>query len=93
MALMWRCFTILLTIPQAVELSVMTGVGGWGWPVSSLAKHSSPPLCVLTYSAPISASAAEDMMFLNTSHPMWTGPFGGGGQASSLLGSVNTALT
>eukprot|EP00957_Ditylum_brightwellii_P101318 7720887-Ditylum_brightwellii.AAC.1 len=70
----------------------MTGVGGWGWPISSRARHNSSPFLVLTYSAPISASAALDMTLRMTSHTVCTGPFGGGGVAGCFFGSADAAL-
>eukprot|EP00957_Ditylum_brightwellii_P097201 7402980-Ditylum_brightwellii.AAC.1 len=66
MALVQHCFTILLTIPYALELSVMNGVGGWGWPISLRAKYNSSPLHMFTYSAPISTSAVLDITFCMT---------------------------
>ena len=33
----WRCFMVWLAMPTAVELSQVTGVGGWGRPISSSA--------------------------------------------------------
>eukprot|EP00957_Ditylum_brightwellii_P007060 534180-Ditylum_brightwellii.AAC.1 len=54
-----RWCTVELIIPHAVELSVMTGVGGWGCPILVRASLSSSPFLVLEKRAPISALAAD----------------------------------
>ena len=53
-----------LMMPSAVELSVWTGVGGCGWPISSRIFLSSTPFRAFVYRDPISASAADDMTAL-----------------------------
>eukprot|EP00957_Ditylum_brightwellii_P181315 13812421-Ditylum_brightwellii.AAC.1 len=70
----------------------MTGVGGWGWPISSRAKRNSSPFCVFTYSTPISASAALDITLRMTLHTVCTGPFGGGGVSGCFVGSADATL-
>eukprot|EP00957_Ditylum_brightwellii_P189195 14401517-Ditylum_brightwellii.AAC.1 len=79
-------------MPHAVELSVMTRVGGWGWPISLRARHNSSPFLVLTYIAPISASAVLDMMLCMTLHTVCTGPFVSGGVTGCFSGSADAAL-
>eukprot|EP00957_Ditylum_brightwellii_P084809 6448374-Ditylum_brightwellii.AAC.1 len=75
-----------------MELSVMTGVGGWGWPISSRAKRNSSPLHMFTYSAPISASAVLDITLCMTMHTVCKGPFGSGCVAGSLFKSADAGL-
>ena len=64
MALVRFGITRKLMIPSAVELSVCTGVGGWGWPISSKMLRISTPFRAFVYSAPSSAYAADDMTAL-----------------------------
>ena len=54
-------WTHKLTMLSAVELSVWTGVGSCKWLISSKILRSSTPFHAFIYSAPISASAAEDI--------------------------------
>eukprot|EP00957_Ditylum_brightwellii_P101598 7743225-Ditylum_brightwellii.AAC.1 len=92
MAQVWRWRTVELLIPQAVELSVMTGVGGWGCPISVRASCSSLPFLVLEKRAPISASAVDAITCLMISHTLCTGPLRGTFDAGGLVGSVDGSL-
>jgi hypothetical protein len=57
----WTCKFMM---PSAVELSVWTGVGGCGCPITLKIFRSSTPLRAFVYNAPILASAADDMTAL-----------------------------
>ena len=86
------CLTVLFRIPHAVELSVITGVGGCGWPISSRAKQSSSPLQALMNKAPISASVVDAMTVRKILHTVWMGPLRGAGAVGGLLGSSDAEL-
>jgi hypothetical protein len=60
------CFIIPLLYPVAVVLSVSIGVGGCLCPTSSNVVLMTAPSLAFIKSAPISASAAEDMTCLRT---------------------------
>jgi hypothetical protein len=53
------CLMLSFAMPHAVELSVCTGVGGCGYPISSRVVHKMVAFLVFSNSAPISASKAE----------------------------------
>ena len=57
------CFgwIVLVTTPNAVELSIWIGVLGWGCPISSNKTRMGTASLALIYNAPSSASAAEDI--------------------------------
>lgn len=69
---------LLFTIPQAVELSVWMGVGGWGCPISSRICLIYTVSLALVHSAPSSASAADDMTALMICAMFRMDPLGGG---------------
>ena len=50
-------------MPQAHALSVLTGVGGCGWPSSSRVRRVEAPSWVFMNRAPVSASVADAMTF------------------------------
>eukprot|EP00957_Ditylum_brightwellii_P150012 11424566-Ditylum_brightwellii.AAC.1 len=62
-ALVLHCLTQLLTMPSAVELSVIRIVASWGCPISASAVQNSSPRWQLAYKLPNPASAAEPMTF------------------------------
>ena len=66
--------TLLLTTLSAVELSVWIGVGCWAWPKNLSVCHAGTASQQLMYSAPISASAAEDMSALIICAMVWIAP-------------------
>ena len=63
MALDLRCLTVLLMIPEVVELSVFIGVGPWGFTISSNEVLSIFSSLGLMNSPPNSSSAAEAINF------------------------------
>eukprot|EP00957_Ditylum_brightwellii_P052651 3991677-Ditylum_brightwellii.AAC.1 len=79
-------------IPHAVELSVRTGVGSWGWPISVIARRSSSPFLVLEKRAPISASAVDAITFRITSQMVCTGPLRVTGPCGGLEGLGEASL-
>ena len=58
-ALDMRCFTVLLMMPDAVELSVCIGVGNCGCPIYSNEVLSNSPSLALTNRPPNAAYDAE----------------------------------
>ena len=72
------CFSVPFMIPFAAVLSVATGVGGCGWPISARAVRMSVAFCKFSESPPNSASVAYCMTFLRILHYTCTGPFLGG---------------
>ena len=74
-----------MAIPEAVELSVFIGVGGWGCPISSNVVRNITASLPLTKSPPISASAADAITFFMMEHTACSGPFGGGTRVGSSL--------
>ena len=77
-ALEFFCLIEELTIPAAVELSVLSGVHGWGWPSSARHVRIGSAICALWKSAPSSASAADAITFLRVLHSAWRTPLGVG---------------
>jgi hypothetical protein len=63
-------------IPEAVELSVLTGIGGWECPSSTRVVRSATASWQLTKRSPTSASAAEAMTWCSLWQMVWMGPFG-----------------
>ena len=63
MALDLRCLTVLLMMPEAMELSVCMGIGPCGCPISSSEFLSTSLSLVLMNRPPNSASAAEAITF------------------------------
>eukprot|EP00957_Ditylum_brightwellii_P006606 501011-Ditylum_brightwellii.AAC.1 len=64
----------LLTIPLAVELSVIMGVGGWGCPIFSRAILNPTAALPLTNKAPTSVFAADDITAVILVHSVCTAP-------------------
>jgi hypothetical protein len=60
------CLMVPFEIPNAVELSVWSGVAGWMWPNSVSVTLSGAPLWEFWKHAPTSDSAAEVTTFLIT---------------------------
>jgi hypothetical protein len=60
------CFIVPLLYPVAVVLSVSIGVGGCGCPNSSNGVRRTAPSLAFIKTAPIYASAAEDITCLRT---------------------------
>ena len=65
MALDMRYLTVLLMIPEAMELSVCMGIGPCGFPISSSEVLSTSPSLELINRPPNSASAAEAITFFS----------------------------
>jgi hypothetical protein len=61
-------FTVLFTMPTAVELSQCIGVGGWGCPISSSMSQKIVACLQLRNNAPSSASAADATTNLKIPH-------------------------
>ena len=55
-------------MPAAVELSVLMGVLGWGYPISYKHVRMGSATCQLYKSAPSSASAVDDMTLRRVMH-------------------------
>ena len=71
--------------PSAVVLSVIIGVGGWMWPISSRSVLAGMACLELRNNTPISASAAEDMTLLMIWAMLWKAPlFGGQSELSDM---------
>ena len=76
-------WTLLLTTPLAVALSVCMGVGGCGCPISVKMFLMCTASLALMNNPPNSASAAEDITAFNIWATLWMLPLLGG--ISSLL--------
>ena len=63
-------------MPAAVELSVLSGVGGCGNPISARHVRMGAATWPLWKRAPSSASAADAMTLRSVRHSAWRGPFG-----------------
>ena len=74
---------VLFTTPHAVELSTWIGVGGCLCPNSSSRCRIGTASRALMYSAPSSASAADDMTALMIWETVNTAPLFGGSSLSS----------
>ena len=69
------CFTVSFIIPSVHLLSVVIGVGGWGYPrLESVSRNVSTSF-VLWKSAPSSASTVDDMMFFIMEERTWIALF------------------
>ena len=68
----------LFAIPDAVELSVLIGMGGWMCSNSSTVVLYIVASWLLTKSAPISAPPADAITFFMMEQTICKGPFGGG---------------
>jgi hypothetical protein len=75
MAFVRFCFIVPLLYPVAVVLSVSIGVGGCLCPNSSNVVLRTAPSLAFIKTAPISASAAEDITFLRTLLMIKIAPF------------------
>ena len=73
-----RCHILLFAIPNAVDLSVLIGMGGWMCPNSSKVVLKIMASWPLTKRAPISASAADAITFFMMAQTTCKGPFEGG---------------
>jgi hypothetical protein len=73
-----RCLKVLFAIPEAVELSVLIGVGGWGWLSSSSVVRIGTASWPLAKRPPTSASTADAMTLQSLWQTVWMGPLGGG---------------
>eukprot|EP00957_Ditylum_brightwellii_P196060 14937868-Ditylum_brightwellii.AAC.1 len=62
-------------MPTAVKLSLIMGVGGCRWPISSKATCMGFAWQAFQKSAPSSASAADDATSFNIVHNECTAPF------------------
>ena len=65
-------------IPNAVLLSIFSGVVGWGWPSSIRVVLMGTADLPLWYISCVSASAAELITFFKVKHSVRMGPFGFG---------------
>ena len=61
--------------PMAVVLSMITGVLGWGWPISSNAIHIGSALLQFMYDTATSVSHADDVRDFIASVSACTAPF------------------
>jgi hypothetical protein len=87
-----RCLRVLFAIPEAVELSVLIGVGGRGWLSSSSVVRSGTASWPLTKRPPTSASAADAMTLQSLWQTVWMGLLGGGFLVGALVGSRELEL-
>jgi hypothetical protein len=69
------CFIVSFKMPNAVELSVRSGVAGWTWPTSVSVTLSGDPLWAFWKHAPTSDSAAEATTFFRTDATLRVEPF------------------
>ena len=69
---------LLLTTPSAIALSVCSGVGGCGWPISSRMIQIYTASCALMYRASSSASVADDITCLSMCVMLRMAPLLGG---------------
>ncbi len=76
--------TVLFAMPMAVELLQCTGVGGWGWPISSSVSQNIVACLQFRKRAPSLASAVEATMKRNIAHRVKKAPF-------NLMGLVGSA--
>jgi hypothetical protein len=67
--------TVLFAMPMAVELLQCTGVGGWGWPISSSVSRNIIACLQFRKRAPSLASTAEAMTKHNIAHKVKKAPF------------------
>ena len=74
MALDMSCLTVLLMMPDAVELSVCIGVGPCGCPISSNGVLSTSPSLALMKRPPNSTSAAVAIKFFKMTATTNTAP-------------------
>jgi hypothetical protein len=82
----------LLVMPAGVELSVFTGVAGWGCPSSLSVVPIGTASCPLTNSPPTLALAAEAMTGQSLWQTVWMGPLGSGLLVGTLAGLADWAL-
>jgi hypothetical protein len=68
-------FIVSFKMPNAVELSVRSGVAGWMWSNSVSVTLSGAPLWAFLNHAPTSDSAAEATTFFMTDAKLRTEPF------------------
>ena len=73
-ALDLRCLTVLLMMPDAVELSICVGVGPCGCTISSNEVMSTSPSLALINRPTNSASAAEAIMYFKMAATTSTAP-------------------
>ena len=64
------CLNFPVKMPCAVVLSVLSGVGGWGWPSSTIIRRMIRVSFVFTNSAQHSALAANAATFFKIVHPI-----------------------
>ena len=72
-------FIVLFRMTSVVELSVLIGVAGCGWPNSSRIMYRFIASWLLWNDSSGSTSAADVTTFRNMAHDAWNEPFGGGG--------------
>ena len=72
------CFAIPFTMLFAYVLSVSTGVGGCGWPISTREFLMDVYFWKFSNNPPNSASMADAMTFLVILNYTYNGPFSGG---------------
>ena len=85
-ALDLRCLMVPVSVPNAVELSTLTGMGGWVCPISSSVIRMGTASWKFKNKAPNSASAVDAMMLQSILHTTYTMPFSVG---SKFAGSCN----
>ena len=92
MAFSLRGCTFFVTTVWAAELSVWSGVGGCGCPISISVFLMGTALRAFMYMAPISASAADDMTALIICATVWTAPLLWGNSVSAAMKKCPPAL-
>ena len=85
-ALDLRCLMVPVAMPNMVELSTCTGVGGWECPISSSVMRMGTASWQFKNKAPNSASSADAMMLRSILHTTYTMPLSVGSNFSGSCG-------
>ena len=91
-ALDLRCLIVLVAMPNAVELSTWTGVGGWECPIYSSVMRMGTASWQFKNKAPNYASAADAMMLRSIFHTMYTMPLSVGSKLAGSCGDRGLLL-
>ena len=84
--------TLAVTMPSAVELSVLVGVGDWVKPSSWSLICRGTAVFPLWKSSLISTSAADATTCLRILYSVWIGPFSGGRRFGYFSRSVGSKI-
>jgi hypothetical protein len=87
-----RCLRLLFAIPEVVELSVLIGVGGWGWLSSSSVVQSGTASWPLAKRPPASTSVADAATLQSLWQTVWIGPLEDGFSVGTLVGTRELEL-